>query len=126
MMMKNILKASYLIKTSQRGFTAKVTLPTLPYELNGLEPVISAKLLDFHLHKHHKAYVDNLNAKSQEAEEALKNGDLRKLTSLTQAIKFHGGGHFNHSFFWENLAPIKQGGGHRPEKGTDLHDMLTH
>jgi Fe-Mn family superoxide dismutase len=83
MMMKNILRTSYLLKASQRGFATKAVLPKLPYELNGLEPVISAKLLDYHYNKHHKAYVDNLNAKSQEADEALSKGDLRKLTSLT-------------------------------------------
>jgi Fe-Mn family superoxide dismutase len=71
--------------------------------------------MDYHYNKHHKAYVDNLNAKTQEAEAALKGDDVRKLVSLTQAIKFHGGGHFNHTFFWESLAPIKQGGGNRPD-----------
>lgn len=100
-------------------------MPKLPYELNGLEPVISAKLLDFHYNKHHKAYVDNLNAKTQEADDALKAGDIRKLVSLTQAIKFHGGGHYNHNFFWESLAPPKEGGGHRPEKGSELNELLT-
>lgn len=63
-MMKNILKTHALFQTSQRSFATKVTLPKLPYEINGLEPVISAKLLDFHYNKHHKAYVDNLNAKT--------------------------------------------------------------
>lgn len=124
--MYKILKSSKpLIAQQSRGFAAKVALPPLPYELNGLEPVISAKLLDFHYNKHHKAYADNLNAKTQEAEDALKAGDVRKVVSLTQAIKFNGGGFYNHNFFWESLAPIKEGGGHRPENGSDLHNHIS-
>lgn len=59
------------MRFSSRAFASQVSLPKLNYELNGLEPVISAKLLDFHFNKHHKAYVDNLNAKTKELEEAL-------------------------------------------------------
>ena len=80
--------------------------------------------MDFHYNKHHKAYVDNFNAKSAELEEAMAKGDASKITTLTQALKFHGGGHLNHTFFWESLAPTTEGGGHRPEKGSDLHDSL--
>ena len=81
--MKNLFKSASLLKHSRRNFAAQVTLPKLNYELNGLEPVISAKLLDFHFNKHHKAYVDNLNAKTKELEESLQKNDLRKVVSLT-------------------------------------------
>jgi len=84
--MKNILKSSrHLIKpVGSRSFgSTQVSLPKLPYELSGLEPVISGKMMDYHFNKHHKTYVDNLNAKSKEAEEAIGKGDTRKLVSLT-------------------------------------------
>ena len=47
--------------------------------------------------------------------------DLKKVVSLADEMKFFGGGHYNHTFFWESMAPVKEGGGHLPEKGTDLH-----
>ncbi len=79
-----------------RRFGAKVELPPLPYEISGLEPVISGHLMEFHYGKHHQAYVTNLNNFTGQAEEALAKNDLLAYTKLCQAIKFHGGGHFNH------------------------------
>ena len=81
--MKNILRSATLMRQTQRGFATKVALPNLPYSLNGLEPVLSGKLMDFHYNKHHKAYVDNFNAKSAELEEAMAKGDASKITTLT-------------------------------------------
>ena len=54
--------------------------------------------------------------------EAESKGDVNGVISMQQAIKFNGGGHVNHSIFWENLAPVKEGGGHMPDG--DLHDMI--
>lgn len=76
-------------------------LPKLPYDLGALEPVISKEIMDLHYNKHHKAYVTNLNA----ALEKLKTADLKEQIALQAAIKFNGGGHINHTLFWENLAP---------------------
>ncbi|OJJ42755.1 hypothetical protein ASPZODRAFT_137151 [Penicilliopsis zonata CBS 506.65] len=61
-----------------------------------------------HLHhtKHHQAYIDNLNAALSLQEKALRSNDIASLISLQQQIKFHGGGHINHSLFWKNLAPV--------------------
>ncbi len=52
-------------------------------------------------------------------------GDFGKVTSLAQAIKFNGGGVFNHTFFWESLAPISVGGGTFPDPASDLALMVT-
>jgi len=92
----------------------KFTLPPLPYGYNELEPAISAQIMETHHKKHHQAYVDNLNKALDQYKEAQSKGDLTKQISLQAAIRFNGGGHLNHSIFWTNLAPPKQGGGVPP------------
>lgn len=92
---------------------AEYQLPELPYAYNALEPVISEKIMKLHHAKHHKTYVDKLNAAldkyhAAESEQGVKAvGDM---IALQQAIKFNGGGHINHSFFWTILAPISEAG----------------
>lgn len=86
-------------------------LPQLKYGLKDLEPVISEEIMNLHYHKHHQAYVTNLNKAAQELAVAQQNNDLPKILSLQSAINFNGGGHINHSIFWTNLAPKNQGGG---------------
>ena len=83
----------------------KSQLPKLKYSYEALEPVFSAKLMEIHHSKHHQTYVNNLNLAVEEFEYASSKGDIQKMANLSQAIKFNGGGHFNHSFFWDNLAP---------------------
>jgi len=82
--------------------------------------------MEFHYGKHHLTYVNNLNALSEKAANALESGDAQGHVDLSQAIKFNGGGHLNHEFFWDSLAPIGEGGGVLPEAGSDLHNGLTH
>jgi len=72
---------------------------------------ISAEIMQIHHSKHHATYVTNLNAAQTKLEEALHKGDVTSQIALQQVIKFNGGGHLNHSIFWENLAPPKKGGG---------------
>jgi Fe-Mn family superoxide dismutase len=93
----------------------KSTLPKLKYSYDGLEPVFSAKLLELHHSKHHQAYVNNLNIAMEELEEAISKNNVEKISELSQSIKFNGGGHFNHSFFWDNLAPVNEKGGDCPD-----------
>ena len=107
------------VKTGER-----VEIKPLPYALNGLEPVMSQLQLDTHYNKHHKAYVKNLNNAIEEAEEALKSQDTEKYIDLSNTIKFNGGGHFNHEFFWDSLIPIKEGGGVLPSKDSALCKLL--
>ncbi|KAL4880137.1 Manganese/iron superoxide dismutase [Aspergillus karnatakaensis] len=84
---------------------AKYTLPPLPYAYDALEPVISSQIMTLHHQKHHQTYITNLNAALSAQSTALSSNNIPQLISLQQKIKFNGGGHINHSLFWENLAP---------------------
>jgi len=86
---------------------AKHTLPDLPYDYGALEPVISGEIMELHHSKHHQAYVNGLNAASEQMEDAQAKGDVASMTKLVKAINFNGGGHINHSIFWQNLCPKK-------------------
>ncbi len=90
-------------------------LPPLPYDLNALEPFISAEIMTLHYTKHHQAYVNNLNKALEQFAEASAKQDLAAMTALLSAIKFNGGGHANHSIFWTNLSPKNKLGGIPPE-----------
>ena len=74
--------------------------------------------MDFHYNKHHKTYVNNLNNFAGQAQDALNANDVAKYAAMSQAVKFNFGGAWNHTFFWESLAPKNQGGGERPDEGT--------
>lgn len=88
---------------------AKFTLPKLAYAYNALEPHIDAQTMEIHYSKHHQAYVTNLN-------KALEGTDVSKLSledivknisKYSTAVRNNGGGHWNHTFFWEILSPQK-------------------
>lgn len=87
------------------------TLPNLPYAFNALEPHIDARTMEIHHGKHHQAYVTNLNnALAGTEHENTPLIDLMKMMSkLPMAVRNNGGGHYNHSLFWELLSPT--GGG---------------
>jgi Fe-Mn family superoxide dismutase len=87
-------------------------LPDLGYDFNELEPVMTAEMLEIHYMKHHKNYVNKLNEALEKYHEAERKNDTEKMVELQSAIKFNGGGHINHSIFWQILAPQKHGGGH--------------
>ena len=70
--------------------------------------------MELHHDKHHQTYVNSFNAASEQMAEAKDKGDVKAQVSLQPLINFHGGGHINHSLFWENLAPKSQGGGEPP------------
>src|SRR5262245_19868250 len=88
------------------------TLPPLPYANNALEPSIDAMTMEIHHDRHHKAYVDNLN-KALDGQAALANKPvvqlLREINSvpanIKQAVINNGGGHANHTMFWEIMGP---------------------
>lgn len=125
MLGKIMLKKSSFFSISQRSFAVKAERKPLPYELSGLEPVLSAQLMDYHYNKHHKTYVDNLNKFAEQAQEALAKNDLKKHAELCQIIKFNAGGHYNHTFFWDSLTPIKNGGGQLPAESSELHKLIS-
>jgi len=88
------------------------TLPPLPYPTNALEPHIDAQTMEIHHGKHHAAYVNNLNAALEKAPELQgKSLDdlLKNLSevpeSVRTAVRNNGGGHWNHSMFWQVMAP---------------------
>ena len=81
----------------------KATLPDLPYDYSNLSPVISAETMELHHSKHHNAYVTNLNVALEKLDAAVSVGDVSSIIGLQGALKFNGGGHLNHTLFWENL-----------------------
>lgn len=97
------------------------SLPTLPYAYDALEPFYDAKTVEIHHSKHHRTYTDKLNA----ALRAADMEDVEEIEPLLQdleqipeqhrtAIKNHGGGYWNHLFFWESLTPNPDAEERRP------------
>jgi len=85
-------------------------LPSLPYALNALEPHIDARTMEIHHGKHHNAYVTNLNAAIAGTDlEGKSLEELIKVAGSNTAVRNNGGGHWNHSLFWQILSPT--GGG---------------
>ena len=78
-------------------------LPELSYDYSALEPHISARIMELHHSKHHNTYVTNLNASLEKLDAAVSAGDVSSIIGLQGALKFNGGGHLNHTLFWENL-----------------------
>ena len=83
------------------------TLPELPYALDALEPHVDARTMEIHHGKHHAAYVTNLNAALQGTEHEGKSLEelFAIMSKLPPAVRNNGGGHWNHSMFWEVMAP---------------------
>ncbi|CAM4366360.1 superoxide dismutase [Paenibacillus alkaliterrae] len=87
-------------------------LPALPYAHNALEPHIDATTMEIHHGRHHNAYVTNLNAALESAPE-LQSKSIEELISdlavvpeaIRTAVRNNGGGHANHSLFWETIGP---------------------
>ena len=104
---------------------SKHTLPDLPYDYKALEPTISGQIMELHHKKHHQTYVNNYNAAEEKLLDAANKCKFSQsfflcycvaftacpntIISLQGALKFNGGGHINHSIFWNNLSP--NGGG---------------
>lgn len=86
-------------------------LPPLPYPNDALEPTIDAQTMEIHHDKHHKAYVDKLNAAVEGTDAAnLPIEDIIKnISKYPAAVRNNGGGHYNHSLFWKWMK--KDGGG---------------
>lgn len=88
------------------------TLPNLPYAYEALEPQIDSKTMEIHHSKHHNTYVTKLNAGLEKHPELLSL-DIYSLISkfnelpedINTVVKNHGGGHLNHSIFWETMTP---------------------
>ena len=91
----------------------KYELPKLPYAYDALEPYIDAKTMELHYTKHHQTYVTKLNEALEKhpeiadkpLEELLANLDTVVPEDIRTAVRNHGGGHANHSFFWTIMSP---------------------
>jgi Fe-Mn family superoxide dismutase len=88
------------------------TLPPLPYDYSALEPHVDARTMEIHHTKHHQGYVNNLNAALEKAPN-LQGKDLDELLGsldavpeeIRTAVRNNGGGHWNHSMFWQIMGP---------------------
>lgn len=104
--------------SAQAAPSGPFTLPKLPYAFDALEPHIDARTMEIHHDKHHQAYVNNLNIAVKgkpELEKMTVEEILRNISSvpqnIRQAVINNGGGHANHSLFWEVM---KANGGGKP------------
>lgn len=97
------------------------TLPALPYNHDALEPHFDTLTMQIHHGKHHQAYVDNLNKAIAGTEHEGKSLEelVAQAGSISPAVRNNGGGHWNHSFFWESLAPGAGG-----DAGGDLSSVI--
>ncbi len=102
----------------------KYELPKLPYAYDALEPYVDAKTMELHHTKHHQTYVTKLNEaldKHPEISEKPLEELLAAIETLPEdirtAVRNHGGGHMNHSFFWTIMGPGKGGGAGDKDKG---------
>jgi superoxide dismutase, Fe-Mn family len=87
-------------------------LPPLGYDYAALEPHYSARVLELHHDKHHKAYVDGVNATLDKLAAARESDDLSAIVGLEKTLAFNLSGHVLHTLFWKNLSP---NGGDRPD-----------
>jgi len=87
-------------------------LPPLGYDYAALEPHYSARMLELHHDKHHKAYVDGVNATLDKLATARESDDLSAIVGLEKTLAFNLSGHVLHTLFWKNLSPK---GGDRPD-----------
>lgn len=106
--------------------TTQFELPALKFAFDALEPVIDARTMEIHHDKHHGAYVNNLNKALESAPEFAGQPvekilrDINKVPeSIRTAVRNNGGGHANHSLFWEILTP----GGKKAPEGALLSDL---
>jgi superoxide dismutase, Fe-Mn family len=110
----------------------KYELPKLPYTYDALEPYIDAKTMEIHYTKHHQTYVNKLNDALAGAPPEIANKPLEELLrtidevpeSIRTAVRNHGGGHSNHSFFWTIMGPaaestVREGGDFEGKKAIE-------
>jgi Fe-Mn family superoxide dismutase len=106
-----VARASFAL-TPQGDFTEEIKmtagkheLKPLPYSYKELEPAIDAETMEIHYSKHHQAYVDNLNKAiaGTEMEQMPLMDMFKKMSTLPAAVRNNGGGHYNHTFFWETM-----------------------
>ena len=113
--MKNLLLAVGFLFCGTMSFAQDWTVPELPFAYEALEPAIDAETMHIHHDKHHQAYVTNLNAAMKvETNQKYAKLNIEQLCAavdpMDMAIRNNGGGHFNHTFFWNCLSAPSTGG----------------
>ncbi len=114
--------APSLVRVSaQSAPTGPHTLPALPYAKDALEPHFDTQTMEIHHDRHHKAYVDNLNKALADYPDLQKLSVEQLLSQLDKipekirtAVRNHGGGHANHTLFWQSLRPATPGAAAEP------------
>jgi Fe-Mn family superoxide dismutase len=99
---------------TSNSFENNFVLPPLPYSYDALEPHIDKLTMEIHHTKHHQAYVTNLNKALTDNNIEVKSLEelMAEISKYPAAVRNNGGGHWNHTFFWESMRP---GGGGVPE-----------
>ena len=98
--------ASVVLPSFAAPLADAFSLPALPYAFDALEPHIDRLTMEIHHDRHHKAYVDNLNKALPGTTKTLEE-ILASVSTQPVAVRNNGGGHWNHSFFWNVLGPAK-------------------
>lgn len=118
--------ATLALPTLVRAEDKMFTLPKLPYANDALEAAIDAKTMEIHHTKHHQAYVDNLNKALAKHPDWLSKSivevvrDYKKLPmELQTPVRNNGGGHLNHTWFWQMMAPKSAAPGKELAKAID-------
>jgi Fe-Mn family superoxide dismutase len=88
---------------------SKYALPALPYDVDALEPHLSAEIVDLHYSKHHAAYVKGANETLEKLADAREHQEFAHIGQLEKSLAFNISGHVLHSLLWKNMSP--QGGG---------------
>jgi superoxide dismutase len=123
--MKALLQILVLL-LSLSSYAQVYTLPNLPYALNAYEPYIDAQTMEIHHDKHHQAYVNNLNkAIAGTRMETLGMNELLMYASFrADVVRNNAGGHYNHSLFWEIMAPPSAQSPISPELQTAISNQF--
>lgn len=100
-------KSAAVVAASVPAIANAYAVPDLPYPFEGLEPYIDAPTMKIHHDKHHATYVANIN-KATEGKDEVPILDLMENALDAGPIRNSGGGHYNHAFFWEEMAPPDQ------------------
>ncbi|ERP31006.1 superoxide dismutase [Chitinivibrio alkaliphilus] len=111
----------FLFCTPWSVFAQPFQLEDLPYSTDALEPVIDQLIMEIHHGRHHQAYVDNLNAQVEafpELADISLAEMMKEISQFTTAVRNNGGGHYNHTLFWEIMAPENTGAG-------PSHDLIS-
>ena len=114
-MLKTTLMAftASTLLTAAPGFAKTFEQAPLPYDTDALAPVIDQQTMDIHYNRHHAGYVKKLNqavADNAELQDMELQDIVENVSNYSDAVRNNAGGHYNHSLFWQVMAPVGDGG----------------